>query len=228
MKECSQCHSDPVYCRGLCRKCYKRFCRSRTDRECTKCGGPGAEAKGLCHRCHEIERARQRGVQPSVRYECCTKCGGNPIHGRGLCQQCYSEDKRRKSGMIPHPFQGKYRSCIVCGSNRIMGFGLCGSCYKKQYRMRNPDKCKEEQRERHARRKFDSTAEELDRLRAIGCERCGMDNITSITSFGKSLHVHHKDGTGQTANPNNRRANLMVLCNPCHRKVHHETEKVAI
>lgn len=43
------------------------------------------------------------------------------------------------------------------------------------------------------------------------CELCN--------SSGK-LHVHHKDNSGQTDNPNHELSNLIVVCKRCHPRIH--------
>lgn len=43
------------------------------------------------------------------------------------------------------------------------------------------------------------------------CEKCGV---------ARGLHVHHKDGSGETDSPNHDLENLMVLCAKCHKQLH--------
>jgi hypothetical protein len=50
------------------------------------------------------------------------------------------------------------------------------------------------------------------------CERCGITGIR--------LHVHHKDGSGETLIPNNFPDNLIVVCSKCHKILHAGTNLV--
>jgi hypothetical protein len=43
------------------------------------------------------------------------------------------------------------------------------------------------------------------------CEMCGSES---------NLHVHHRDGSGETDSPNHSLDNLVVACGKCHSAIH--------
>lgn len=144
---------------------------------------------------------------------------------KGLCGICYLKQYRfnryKTHHLPPAP-------CSTCGSPTTSSLKLCKRCYMKKYRRSNYSrlysrKCKLREIDRFGGRRS------LIEKRAEGrCERCGIPEIDIKTRTGKRLLVHHKDGNGLNgANPNHAFENLMLLCIPCHRKIHTEMRQEA-
>lgn len=48
----------------------------------------------------------------------------------------------------------------------------------------------------------------------------------TICDSSRGLHVHHRDGSGESDSPNHKVENLQTLCNTCHRRIHTITYRV--
>jgi 5-methylcytosine-specific restriction endonuclease McrA/DNA-directed RNA polymerase subunit RPC12/RpoP len=143
-----------------------------------------------------------------------------------------------------HPYVLKTFICVICGKHITSkeGFKYCADCrkeydknfvkqnptyyktYRKQYYAKNKNEIDKKHKEWRTDnpeyfkdydddRRFNGNRELVLKRDNYKCQKC--DSINS-------LHIHHIDLSGQSENPNNSLDNLIVLCNICHRKTHHE------
>jgi hypothetical protein len=65
---CSECGAEPIYAKGMCRRCYQRVRNLSQEYwpmkgvQCAECGEQ-AYAKGLCHRCYDRNRAARKKAE---------------------------------------------------------------------------------------------------------------------------------------------------------------------
>jgi hypothetical protein len=155
---------------------------------------------------------------------CSERCGWN-YHGKKHRSDLRTKEKKNclKCGQIFYTSDARKK---YCSSQCKISFnndarlhpnkgveGDCEVCGKKYVVFRNPTKRTCSNRCAKFKCKYDG-----NRLKALArdsftCQSCGK-------SKNAQLHVHHKDGTGQTNNPNHELDNLVTLCVLCHHKAH--------
>lgn len=81
----------------------------------------------------------------------------------------------------------------------------------KEWRNANPEKWKKMNDEYHDKTRYGGNREKCFERDGYKCVNCGST---------EQLIPHHKDGSGQTDNPNHALDNLETLCRKCHMALH--------
>jgi hypothetical protein len=143
---------------------------------------------------------------------------------KGLCGRCYD---RAHYGYTKFHHSAE-RPCIECGAKPVQAEDLCKRCYMKKYRKRNRVRIYSQKTADREVDRFGGRRELIAKRAEGKCERCGITEDTVRARTGHRLVVHHKDGHGLSSDmPNHAFDNLMLLCVPCHRKVHAEMGRTA-
>lgn len=168
---------------------------------------------------------RRVGGRKAKARSICANCRERMADHAGLCNRCYQARARLQAGV---PYQGRriwwgVKVCRECGG-KAWNRGLCRACYARWWR-RHSKRAVEIEMRRQAKLRFGGHQQVLDRI-AKGCERCGMTNEEHKLLYGSRLNVHHVDHNGiLSGHPNHDPDNILILCSPCHRKVHAEERK---
>lgn len=160
-----------------------------------------------------------------MKTQACSECGRIGTIARGLCTACYQRWAARKRGATP---KGPYlyrgvKVCTECGG-KAWNHGLCRRCYARWWR-KNSDRASLIEQKHEEKRHYGGHPEIARRI-AAGCEVCGMSNADHKDRFGVRLHVHHRDHNGMASvSPNHDPSNLIVVCGPCHARLHAKERK---
>ena|SRR3990167_7261723 len=180
-----------------CIVCGKSFTSERGRRYC----------RDACRRKQWKLTQRENYLAASKRYNKKYWEKNRPIHSEKSCKYC--DKVFMPSRMTPNqPY---------C-SNK---------CRVTEYRTKHIEDVRRWRRESYRRHK--ETKHKIDTIykdkirfdgnRIKALERDG-HICQNCDSKGPRLNVHHKDGTGQTDDPNNELDNLVTLCAACHKRIH--------
>jgi hypothetical protein len=185
----------------------------------------------------------------------CVTCGneflGKKIDSKNCSKECRNKAKNMKrkqvndakltERLIPKP-------CKVCGEmfipNKLKieiqvycgkvcqqkdmhilrtqkpGYHDQRAAYKRKWWKVNTEEKREKNNFYSYRNRYDGNYIPALERDNYACTVCGETNRSL-------LHVHHKDHSGKTKNPNHSLDNLVTLCNSCHMK-HHQSEEYNI
>lgn len=86
----------------------------------------------------------------------------------------------------------------------------------REYAKRHPERIKANSIVSNGRRWGGNWKAALERD-GYKCQACGAEH---------GLHVHHRDGSGETDSPNHELSNLQTLCRTCHKRIHTITYRI--
>ena len=213
-----------------CFHCGKTFDCKRADKYCS------VECRKEARQMREAFNAEQK---------ICPHCN-NPFIPENRSDQVYCSNECRTDAKAKRKnIELTERLCIVCGTQfmPIQNKQICCSpkCVSdrhyslnkdnkrqqaKEWRLNNPERVKENNRLKkeknpelykqieqrsHDKSRFSGNKSIALERDGYKCTRCGAT---------ENLAMHHKDGSGQTDNPNNDLDNLETLCSSCH-TLHH-------
>ena len=220
-----------VNIKSICPNCNKEFdviaaqkyCSIECREEARKSRNSAERQVKLCPNCNKdftpITRSDQKFCSVECREEAKAKRVKKPPLTERTCKFC---------GEIFKPTVGKQIYCSVEHSFRGNYAENADSKKKnaREYRVNNLEKVRKQDREskkKHKAKKAKADKAYRDKIyfsgnKAIALERDGY----KCTRCGATdnLAMHHKDGSGQTDNPNNDLDNLETLCDSCH-TLHH-------
>lgn len=163
---------------------------------CVDCGQhPAKQAYSRCETCLQKRRDHSHG---RLARGLCPKCGKPRQKGYRSCKPCRDRDAARADKLRKD--RRAALLCILCGKEQVTPpYTICEPCRIKK-------------RKREGNYRLDGGNREAIIIRDNSqCQLCNGIH---------RLRVHHKDGTGNTAHPNNDPANLITICQPCHSHLH--------
>lgn len=130
--KCSNCGQNEIYCKGLCKQCYKAQWYQNK-----KTAAPDEPDK------KPVGRPPVNGKKTTVCYAC-----GDTEHyyARGLCYKCYKRayqmgrvtkegiDASYQRPRTTDPKTGEKKICSYCGLNPVYAKDLCRSCLTRASR----------------------------------------------------------------------------------------------
>lgn len=150
------------------------------------------------------------------------------VERKGAAKYCSDECKRKALNERLHPKEEIV--CAQCGKRFITNRTRTKFCSQKCRRLHqywkdpeygkqktkewsraNQEKRKQANSEYHNKIRYGGNREKCFERDGYKCVRCGST---------KQLVPHHKDGSGQTDNPNHDLDNLETLCRKCHMALH--------
>jgi hypothetical protein len=144
---------------------------------------------------------------------------GRKYFSNNLCARCWQRALRRRREKHP-AFNWKGYHCDKCGAVPVKARGLCAHCYANKLN-KTSSRAMRNRYLANQRKHFGGRRETLLSMLGGKCQGCGLADEQSINQFGRKLDIHHKDGNGRTSSqPNHADENLMLLCPPCHRRIH--------
>ena len=139
------------------------------------------------------------------KYERCCECSttDRKHYGKGLCYRCYNRAKYRED---PEPQKARSLGYYAEHAGEKLA-------YQRKYYETNRAQCLLQLRLAREEKYFGGNR---DTVLARDGHRCQHGGCGST----EDLVVHHKDGSGRDAEPNNDSANLTTVCRACHVRIH--------
>jgi 5-methylcytosine-specific restriction endonuclease McrA len=184
---------------------------------CLSCSQPAEPGKTRCAK-HLRGAKNQTWEQAQARRAAglCVKCGGERESGRYLyCATCRKREMEREYRGTPDERKERWRQRSARSRARKKERGECQNCQRPAL---PDDVLCAIHREKRSTYVADKMYGKGTKARIL--ERDGYRCFLQCNRVGRPLHIHHIDGMGhRSVTPNHDDANLVTICDSCHRRV---------